>query len=185
MQTTQIAPSDNSLRLRSLAWLVQGMCVAGALVLASIPLSLAFAEDAAHALGLASHLGVFEAVPSGATRVRAALVSMLPAAAGLYVLLQLWRLFARYRQGDVFGAATAGIFARFAWGVVGLAVMQIVGRALMSVALSWDNPPGQRMLSLSIDWKDYVLLLLGAALVATARVMTQASRLNEENRGFV
>jgi hypothetical protein len=55
----------------------------------------------------------------------------------------------------------------------------------MSVALSWDNPPGQRLLRVTVEWKDYVLLLLGAALVAVARVMVRAAAAEEENRSFV
>lgn len=177
--------TDRQTHLRGLALLVQGMCLAGALVLAAIPLSLALSDQAVHTLGLASHLGVAEAIAPGPARLRAALAGAVPAAAGLYVLAQLWRLFSRYREGDVLGAATVRVFARFARAVVGLALLQIAGRALMSVALSWDNPPGQRVLTISVDWNDYVLLLLGAALVAMARVMTQAARVEEENRGFV
>jgi hypothetical protein len=60
-----------------------------------------------------------------------------------------------------------------------------VARALMSVALTWDNAPGERVLRVSVDWNDFVLLLLGAALVAIARVMARASRVDEENRAFV
>jgi hypothetical protein len=153
-------------RLRGLAWLVHAMCLVGALVLLSIPLTLAASEHAVHA-------------------VRVVLVSLLPVGAGLYVLAQLWRLFARYRSGDVLGAGTANVFGRFARSVVALALSQIVARALMSVALTWDNAPGERVLRVSVDWNDFVLLLLGAALVAIARVMARASRVDEENRAFV
>jgi cell division protein FtsX len=70
-------------------------------------------------------------------------------------------------------------------GVVGLALAQVLGRALMSVALTLDNAPGQRVLSLSFGSDDFVLLLLGAVLVAVARVMVVAARAAEENRAFV
>jgi hypothetical protein len=172
-------------RLRGLAWLVHAMCLVGALVLLSIPLTLAASEHAVHAYGLAAHLGLTEAPPAGMVRVRVVLVSLLPVGAGLYVLAQLWRLFARYRSGDVLGAGTANVFGRFARSVVALALSQIVARALMSVALTWDNAPGERVLRVSVDWNDFVLLLLGAALVAIARVMARASRVDEENRAFV
>ncbi len=172
-------------RLRGLAWLVHAMCAVGALVLLSIPVSLAVSEHAVHACGLAAHLGLAEAPPAGAARLRVVLVSLLPVAAGLYVLAQLWRLFTRYRRGDVLGAGTARVFGRFAHSVIALALAQIVARALMSVALTWDNAPGERALRIGVDWNDFVMLLLGAALVAIARVMARASRVDEENRGFV
>jgi Protein of unknown function (DUF2975) len=165
--------------------LVQAMCVLGALGLLSIPLSLAFSGTAMDSLGLAAWLGVQADGLAAAARARAALVSVLSVSVGLFVLAQVWRLFARYRRGDVLSAGTARVFAAFAWGVVAMALMHIVGSALMSVALSWDNPPGQRELRVGIEWKDYLLLLLGAVLVAVARVMVRAAALEEENRTFV
>jgi hypothetical protein len=168
-----------------LALLVQAMCVVGALGLLSIPLWLAFPPHSIDPLGLAAHLGVQGILPEGAVRTRAVLASLVSVSVGLFVLVQLWRLFARYRRGDVLSAGTARVFGAFAWGVVALALMHIVGHALMSVALSWDNPPGQRLLRITVEWKDYVLLLLGAALVAIARVMVRAAAAEEENRSFV
>jgi hypothetical protein len=151
--------------------LVQVMCILGALLLLPIPIWLALSPASLDPMGMAWHLGVHEALPF--------------VGAGLFVLAQLWRLFARYRRGDMLSAGTARVFAAFAWGVVALALMHIVGFALMSVALSWDNPPGQRLLRVTVEWKDYVLLLLGAALVAVARVMVRAAAAEEENRSFV
>jgi hypothetical protein len=165
--------------------LVQVMCILGALLLLPIPIWLALSPASLDPMGMAWHLGVHEALPEGAVRLRAALVSLPFVGAGLFVLAQLWRLFARYRRGDMLSAGTARVFAAFAWGVVALALMHIVGFALMSVALSWDNPPGQRLLRVTVEWKDYVLLLLGAALVAVARVMVRAAAAEEENRSFV
>jgi hypothetical protein len=165
--------------------LVQVMCVVGALALLSIPLSLAFSDHAIDSLGLASYLGVRGEVLAGPARIRVVLVSVLSVSVGLFVLAQVWRLFARYRRGDVLGAGTARVFAAFAWGVVAMAAMHVIGSALMSVALSWDNPPGQRELRIGIEWKDYLLLLLGVVLVAVARVMVRAAAIEEENRSFV
>ncbi len=165
--------------------LVRGLCLVGVVMLLSVPVSVLVAPDGVHPLGLATQLGLHGAVPTVAARWRAAAVSLLPMAAGLFALWQLWRLFSLYQRGDVLSAGSVAVLGRFAWGVVGLALAQVLGRALMSVALTLDNAPGQRVLSLSFGSDDFVLLLLGAVLVAVARVMVVAARAAEENRAFV
>lgn len=165
--------------------LVQLLCAFGALLLISVPIALAFTESGLDPLGLAFFLGVPDPLPFGPVRWRALAVSLLYVGCGLYVLAQLWRLFARYRRGDALSAGTARVFRAFAWGVVALAMVQIGSAALMSVAVSWDNAPGQRYLRVTIEWKDYLLLLLGAVLVAVARVMVRAADVEAENRSFV
>ena len=69
--------------------------------------------------------------------------------------------------------------------MVVLAVVQPLSQALMSVAISWDNPPGQRVLNIAISSNDYALVLGALVFVAIARVMTEAARAAEENEGFV
>lgn len=165
--------------------LVRGLCLLGVVVLLWVPVSVLIAPDGVQPQGLANQLGLHGAVPTEAARWRAAGASLLPVAAGLFALWQLWRLFSLYRQGDVLSARAAAVLGRFAWGVVGLAPAQVLGRALMSVALTLDNAPGQRMLRVTFGSDDFVLLLLGAVLVAVARVMVVAARAAEENRAFV
>lgn len=165
--------------------LVRGLCLVGVLMLVSLPASVLLSSDGVHPLGLATQIGLNDAVPTDAARWRAAAVTLLPMGAGLFALWQLWQLFARYRRGDVLSAGSAAVLGRFAWGVVALAAAQLVGRTLMSVALTLDNPPGQRELRITLASDDFVLLLLGAVLVAVARVMVEAARAAEENRAFV
>ncbi|MCY1549680.1 hypothetical protein D9M68_858610 [compost metagenome] len=74
---------------------------------------------------------------------------------------------------------------RFAWAVLLLALLLPIARGLMSVALSIGNPPGQRVLAITIAWFDCLHVLLGAVLVAIARVMVEARRLADDNAGFV
>ena len=120
-----------------------------------------------------------------AARWRTALVSLLPVGCGLYALCQLWTLFGEYLQGRVFGMGAQRALMRFAWTVLAGALALPFVRALMSVAASMGNPPGQRFVTLSLYWHDGLLVLLGLVLVSIAHVMLQARRLAEENAGFV
>jgi hypothetical protein len=104
-----------------------------------------------------------------AARWRTALVSLLPVGCGLYALRQLWTLFGEYLQGRVFGMGAQGALMRFAWTVLAGALALPFARALMSVAASMGNPPGQRFVTLGLYWHDGLLVLLGVVLVSIAR----------------
>lgn len=120
-----------------------------------------------------------------AARWRTALVSLLPVGCGLYALRQLWTLFGEYLQGRVFGQQAQHALMRFAWTVLAGALALPFTRALMSVAASMGNPPGQRFVTLGLYWHDGLLVLLGVVLVSIAHVMLQARRIADENAGFV
>jgi Protein of unknown function (DUF2975) len=161
------------------------LCLVGAALLLAAPWSMAFD---AHPMALAtqgqsSNLNL--GIETLAQRQRAVLVSLLPALAGLYALARLWQLFGRYARGEVFSAATVRVFAHFAYGLLAFWCVSVLGRGLMSVALTWDRPPGHRVLMLGLGSDDFVLLLFGVVLVAIAQVMRRAAQLAQDNAGFV
>ena len=171
------APQDPGVRgLRAWSLAVRLLCGIGAALLLVGPWSVAF-DALPHPLSMQGE--------TAAQRQRAFVVSLLPALAGMYALMRLWQLFTRYARGEVFSAATARLFAHFAYGLLAFCLVTVLGRALMSVALSWDNPPGQRTLIVGLGSDDFVLLLFGVVLVAIAQVMWCAAQLAEYNGGFV
>jgi hypothetical protein len=177
-------------RLRRLALGVRVLVLLGAPVLVAVPLLQAFAPgwlaplvgDAAidPALVRLAQGGITPAV-----QARMAAVSVLPVAVALALLWQLWGLFGEYRHGAVFSERALRCLGRFASALVVLGLVQPLARALGSVAVSWDNPPGQRQLMVTISSNDYALVLVALVFLAIARVMREAARAAEENEGFV
>jgi hypothetical protein len=177
-------------RLGRLAGVVRGLCVLAAGVLVAWPLLLLFAPDSLMAVGAGQAPGVdlrhlLQGDFSFAARTRAALAGLLPSGLGLAVLWQLWSLFGEYRRGAVFSPRALACLRRFASLLVVLALSSPLTQALMSVAISLDNPPGQRQIVISLGSNDYALVLGALVFVAIARVMTEAARVAEENEGFV
>jgi hypothetical protein len=191
IKSKQVKPNQDALaqRLRPLANLVQAMSLLGALGLgAALVWAAAAPLDALQNLSWPASMELMtllKAEFTAATRWRlVGVVAAQMALAGI-VLWQLWRLFGRYRQGDVFGPQALRHMRGLGWSMVGLALAQPLLRALMSVAISWGNPPGKRMLQLTVGSNDYALLLLALVLVALGRVMAEAARVAEENEGFI
>ncbi len=177
-------------RLRGLSTGVQALAALGGGFMAVVPLVLAFAPLwwVAMLLGGAdegSVMHLLETDLTSAVRGRLVAVMLIPVAASLAVLWQVWRLFGQYRQGLVFGPAALTHLQRFAWALVALAVVQPVARVLMSVAISLDNAPGHRHLVVSFSSNDFALLLLALVFVAIARVMVEAAQAADEVEQFV
>ena len=164
--------------------IVRALCVLGALSLIAVPLWFWASPEAI--AGLApSMVGVTEMSIDARAQWLGATLSLLPVSLGLYALWQLWRLFTEYAGGRVFGRAALAHLRRFAWALLGTALLAPLVRAATSVALTLGNPPGRRMLVVGFSWNDYMAVLLAAVLIAIATVMAEAVRVAEENEGFV
>lgn len=190
--TTPATPRQLRLaaRLRGLSTGVQALAALGGTFMTVLPMLLAFAPLGwvAMLLGGADEgnvMHLLEADLTSAVRARLVAVMLIPVAASLGVLWQVWRLFGQYRQGLVFSAAALSHLRRLAWALVALAVVQPLARALMSVAISLDNAPGHRHLMLSFGSDDFALLLLALVFVAIARVMVEAAQAADEVEQFI
>jgi len=177
-------------RFRRLALLVRGLIVLGAPFLFTVPVLLLAAPEYLAQLGMSQWseaslrtMLVGEFTP--AARLRCFAVSLLPLSLWLAALWQLWQLFGRYRLGEVFSLRAVSHVRRFAWSLLALALVDPLSRALMTVAITLDNPVGKRQLALWLGSSDYQLLLCAAVFVTIARVMAEALRVADENRGFV
>lgn len=104
---------------------------------------------------------------------------------GLFALWQLWHLFGAYAQGSVFGAEPTRRLRRLGWSLVLAALLGPVVDALVVLALTLNNPPGQRSLSLGVGTNDYIALLAGGLLIAVSWAMAEATRIEQDNAGFV
>ncbi len=71
------------------------------------------------------------------------------------------------------------------WLLTALGLATPLARTLQGLALTFDNPPGQRQLAISIDPGTFGALAAGAALVAFGLVLREAVRLSDENQSFV
>lgn len=162
--STNVLPRTPRERLQRVSRWMRAVIVAGVGVLAVVLATVASAEG---------DLGV-ELARHGPS-----------ALVGLYVLWQAWRLFAAYGRGEVFGAAAIGPVRRIAWALVAEACIHPLSNTLAVLLQTWHNPPGQRQLQFGVSFEDYLCVLFGGLLIAMAWAMTEASRIEQDNAGFV
>ncbi len=172
--------------LRSLTWLVRALALLGALILGVLPLVFWLSPEFVRAVGpAAAGIGSHPVVIDERALLLGAAVSLPGVLLGLAALAQLWQLFGEYAAGRVFGHRAQQRLRGFAGFMLASALAAPLLRAALGVALTLGNPPGQRLLALSLYWSDYIAILCSAVLLAVAVVMSEAVRLAEENEGFV
>ncbi len=119
------------------------------------------------------------------TRLTAFAASMVPMAVLLYLLHQAYGLFDSFRTGNVFTSLAPIRLRRIGWCIVALAVLRPLTATMLALVLTWGNPPGQRILALSIGIDDYMIAALGGLVLAIGHVMTEAARIADDNRQIV
>ena len=103
----------------------------------------------------------------------------------LVVLDQMRRLFRCFASGQVLSDAVAGHIRRIGWGLLGLSIWQVLVVPVTSVLLTWDNPAGQRSLSVGLN-SDMVGFALAAGLmIVIGWAMREGAAARSENQAFV
>lgn len=169
-------------RLSSWLWWT---CAVLAVVLPAVVL-LAILRGWADAADL---LARFPALPPSTplTATQVALAALLGAVSVVPLVaacLAMRRLFGRYRSGEILTDACARDIHRIGLALLAVALATILIPTLQLLALSWRAPTG-RILAIGLDGGTLGFLLAGGLLTVIGWVMGEASRLREENEGFV
>lgn len=123
--------------------------------------------------------------PSGSLLWLGIAVGLLPAAALFWALDILRCLFARYRVGEVLTQGSADLIGRAGKAFLLIAVLNIIVHPIQTLLLTWQSPPGSRMISVSIGQAEIGFVLLAGLLTVIGLAMTEAARVAEENKSFV
>lgn len=136
---------------------------------------------------VAPHIGLDPSSVSLSWQVQALgfAVSMIPLSVLLYALHQAYGLFDAYRQGELFPQSAPLRLRRIGQSMLALAVLRPVTAAMLSVVLTYANPPGAKMLVIGLSLDDYMIAALGGLLLAIGHVMVEARKLADENSQIV
>ena len=173
-------------RIRRISRIMKALC---ALAMVTIPCGLAILWASFDLwLAIDSQVFPFEPLPDpmpAASLVAGFAISMLPAGVTLFALARLRRLFGLYAEGVIFGVENSRCLRHFALAVIGLALLHPFAVALLSVALTWSNPPGQRMLTLEFGSTQFGVVFVGAVFLVIAWIMELGRELAEDQAQIV
>jgi hypothetical protein len=112
-------------------------------------------------------------------------LAWVPALSASLALLGAALVFRAFASGQVFEPPAVRAVSTFGWLIVAHALIQIVMPSLMVLALTYDNPPGQRTLTFSVSSTHLTTLLIGLVLLVIGQVYTRAVAIADDNRQIV
>ncbi|WP_108648936.1 DUF2975 domain-containing protein [Dongshaea marina] len=114
-------------------------------------------------------------------RVLAFVVCLIPVAIIMFALHQLISLFRSYERGEVFSLTNANRYQKLGYSMFVWVIGGIVSSTLLTLVVSLNNPPGHRLLTLSLTGTDLINIVYGFLVLIIAHVMQRAHRINDEN----
>ncbi|SKA30129.1 Protein of unknown function [Enhydrobacter aerosaccus] len=117
---------------------------------------------------------------SGAQRRMAVVltaIAVVPLGLALASLRQLLRL---YAEGTIFDAQNVAAIGKIGKWLVWFGVAQFVDATLIPLVLTLSNPPGHRILSITLSMGVIEAVLLGAVMLVIAHVMDEARIIADE-----
>lgn len=115
----------------------------------------------------------------------AILLSSIPLLALAAGLANLRQLFKRYAQGHYFSSEAAVYLGNAGRAVALWVLLDFLCEPVLSLLVTINAPVGQRLLSVSVTAPSFVALFLAACIAIIARILSQASEVDSENRTFV
>ncbi|MCA9006807.1 MAG: DUF2975 domain-containing protein [Planctomycetaceae bacterium] len=119
------------------------------------------------------------------TKVGMVLITLLLLAPTYWGLFALRRFLKACCAEDYLGAQNSRLLKRFALGLMGTAILSPVCGAVLSVLLTMHNPPGQRMLAISLGSNQIILAGVGGLIFLLANLLKRASLIAEEHAQII
>lgn len=121
----------------------------------------------------------------GLSRTLGILISAVPLAIIAYGLNEVRLIFRDFGEGETVSQTLAQRLERFGAAVALQALVNPVVATLLGLVLTLGNPPGQRVLAISLASHDVVSVLVGLLVIGVGAVMREAARIAQENEGFI
>ncbi|MCG8442358.1 MAG: DUF2975 domain-containing protein, partial [Caulobacterales bacterium] len=107
-------------------------------------------------------------------------LTAIPAGFAVAALTRLAGVFRRYARGEIFAQSAIDGLRAVGRLAVGAVVAKILVAPALSVAMTFDNPPGQKMLNLALSSNDLVFLIVAATFTVIASVMSEARAISDD-----
>ncbi len=108
------------------------------------------------------------------------LVSLLPLAAKVFAMVTIMRLLKLYQEGKIFSAAHVHHFKRLGQTLIFYGCAGIIESTGLSLVMTMNNPPGQRMLTFGMSSDDITIFVIAAIVLMLSWIMEEGREQAEE-----
>lgn len=115
------------------------------------------------------------------TRLLGLAVTLLPLGVGALSVWWLIRLFSCFSAGEIFTENTVKYIRFLGWTMVAGVVVDPIYESLLSIVLTFHNPPGERMVTVSLESTDFEQLLTAGIIILVSWIMEEGRKLRESD----
>jgi hypothetical protein len=119
---------------------------------------------------------------STTTHLLGFLVSMIPVTVTLFTLHYLIKLFGLYEKGEIFSLQNVNLIRNIGYTLFIGQLINPIYDVLISLTLTWNNPPGHRLASITVDQTNIGILLVAFMVILISWIMAEAYKLREEQQ---
>ncbi|WP_432738195.1 DUF2975 domain-containing protein [Maridesulfovibrio sp. FT414] len=98
----------------------------------------------------------------------------------MFCVWQMMRLFSLYSQGRIFTGENSSCYRRAAWALLGSEILYPLVQAGASLAVSMDNPVGERFVSIGFNDANLGSIVVACVVLAVSWVMDEGRKLQED-----
>lgn len=106
----------------------------------------------------------------------------LPLIVNLYILCALIRLFKLYERGIIFSMNNVRYIRNIGFALIATQITNALYQVLMGFIVTWNNPPGQRFTSITMDQTNGGIILVALMVILISRIMLEGCKIREEQQ---
>jgi len=95
------------------------------------------------------------------------------------------QVFKRFQKMEFFSPKTLANVISFGIWLIAFAVFDLISDPIGSVMLTYDYPPGERAIDVTLDGGEIFFLILGALMLLFGWILREAALIADENRQFI
>lgn len=122
---------------------------------------------------------------SSKTKMIGFLISLIPFSINMLTVYFLLKLFSNYAKLNIFSSDNAKRIKLIGWVILIGQILKPIHDALLSAALTWNNPAGHRLMTVSLNRTNIALIICAIMIILISWVMTEAYKEQETNKLIV
>lgn len=114
------------------------------------------------------------------TKIYGFLISLIPITMHLIIMYFLIKLFKLYEQGEIFSSKNVKYIRSIAYAMLIGQALNPIYEGLLSLALTWGNPPGHRVAIVSLDGANIAVIIIAMLIILISWIMAEGYKLHED-----
>ncbi len=122
---------------------------------------------------------------SGLIKFLGFLVTLIPTSFNVFAFVLLSKLFRTFENLEFFSKSSVQCLRKMGYCILLNQLIYPVFCALISFTLTMSNPPGSRMISISLGTPQFSLLIIGSIIILISWIMDEGRKMQEEQAATV